>query len=125
MNFAGLVRDKAETKAWLTSLLESGESLLTVGAKLGLANMPTEKLMLHPNWKALVKFQRMKFEHTYGKKLPYAKFGTGYQTEEKTKEELMKWIMAGTSRKDVRKTLGLTNVKTKIDLISQRLTRLS
>ncbi|KAG6962189.1 hypothetical protein JG687_00007278 [Phytophthora cactorum] len=49
----------------------------------------------------------MKFERAYGKKLPYAYFGTGYQTEEKTKESLLQWVMAGDSVKSVAKTLGL------------------
>ncbi|KAG3253762.1 hypothetical protein PI124_g1674 [Phytophthora idaei] len=120
MNFAGFVRGKAETKKWLTSCLNSGESVSTVAAKLGVFNTPAEKAILHQNWRALVKFQRMKLERTYGKKLSYAYFGTGYQTEKKTKECLLKWVMAGDSIESVAKTLGLVGLKSKMELIGHQ-----
>ncbi|KAG3120029.1 hypothetical protein PI124_g1659 [Phytophthora idaei] len=82
--------------------------------------MPTEKAMLHQNWRALVKFQRMKFERVYSKKLPYAYFGTGYQTEEKTKESLLQWVMAGDSVKSVAKTFGLVGLTSKMELIGHQ-----
>ncbi|KAG2789074.1 hypothetical protein JG687_00007276 [Phytophthora cactorum] len=62
----------------------------------------------------------MKFERAYGKKLPYAYFGTGYQTEEKTKESLLQWVMAGDSVKSVAKTLGLVGLTSKMELIGHQ-----
>ncbi|POM61143.1 putative RxLR effector, partial [Phytophthora palmivora] len=84
----GFLLDKTATKAWLNFFLERGLSVQQV--KEQYLAMPSHlsfnQMLEHINWNALVKYQRMKWEHSNGKKVPYAYFGSGYQTEEKTKE---------------------------------------
>ncbi|EEY70498.1 secreted RxLR effector peptide protein, putative [Phytophthora infestans T30-4] len=103
MTLAGVLRDKAQTKQLLTSWLNSGKSVPSVSNKLGLKRMSLEQAIHHENWKALTTFQRMKSK----KAKAYAKYGTGYQTEAKTKENLLQWVMRGDSPKEVSSTLGL------------------
>ncbi|POM76405.1 Secreted RxLR effector peptide protein [Phytophthora palmivora] len=108
MNFAGFLRDSTETRQWLQFWFNKGESVTNVAAKLKVYNLPQNTAISHENWNALVKYMRMTVEGKAGKK--YAKFGTGYQTEKKTKEMLMKWILADDSIESVAKTLKVLDL---------------
>ncbi|KAE8969850.1 hypothetical protein PF011_g26643 [Phytophthora fragariae] len=82
MVLGGLIHDSKMTKKKLSSWVKSGNTMETVGARLGLQQgLSLEKNAEHMNYEALVKFIRMKFEaKNAGKQLPYAEFGTGLQT---------------------------------------------
>ncbi|KAE9080857.1 hypothetical protein PF006_g27236 [Phytophthora fragariae] len=158
MVLEGLIHDSKMTKKKLSSWVKSGNTMETVGARLGLQQgLSLEKNAEHMNYEALVKFIRMKFEaENAGKQLPsvenvgkylgvwglplnqqrihanwrafkryskmYAEYqklmkpirfsyiGSGYQTEEKTKEIMLKWAMAKSQFADVKQTLGLTGL---------------
>ncbi|POM72576.1 Secreted RxLR effector peptide protein [Phytophthora palmivora] len=108
MNFAGFFRDSTETRKWLQFWFNKGESVTNVAAKLKVYNLPQNTAVSHENWNALVKYMRMTVKGKAGKK--YAFFGTGYQTQEKTNEMLMKWILADDSIESVAKTLKVAGL---------------
>ncbi|KAE8890301.1 hypothetical protein PF003_g25515 [Phytophthora fragariae] len=158
MVLEGLIHDSKMTKKKLSSWVKSGNTMETVGARLGLQQgLSLEKNAEHMNYEALVKFIRMKFEaENAGKQLPsvenvgkylgvwglplnqqrihanwrafkryskmYAEYqklmkpirfsyiGSGYQTEEKTKDIMLKWAMAKRRFADVKQSLGLTGL---------------
>lgn len=87
--------------------------------QLKMSGLAFDKMFDHPNWSALVKYQRMKWELANGKKVPYANFGSGYQTEEKTKEALLTWILADNSVEQVGKYLGVWGLPRNQQIVHQ------
>nr|AVA31274.1 RxLR29 effector [Phytophthora brassicae] len=106
----GVIRDPAETKVWLNSLLEEGKSVEAVMAILGM-NAQNAQNGWHQNWNAFNRYQRMKWEKDNNKKMPYAEFGRPnilIRTKEETKDNFLGWAMAGRSVENVRKFLGVS-----------------
>ncbi|ETK80927.1 hypothetical protein F441_13781 [Phytophthora nicotianae CJ01A1] len=109
--FGSGAQTKEKTKEMILSWIVAGNSVEDVGKYLGVWNLPHAEQIVHQNWRAFKKYEKWFKEYQDGmKKLKYAKFGTGYQTEDKTKEVLTKWAMAGTPIADVQKTLGLSGL---------------
>jgi len=106
--YAGFLRDKQEARKWLQLWSNKKESVTSVAAKLGVFQLSQNAAVQHTNWKALVKYMRMSVLGKNGQN--YAKFGTGYQTEAKTKEYLMKWALQEESPKVVAQTLKMSHL---------------
>ncbi|GMF65258.1 unnamed protein product [Phytophthora lilii] len=91
MNYAGSGRNKKETRKWLQLWRNENEPLSSVAAKLGVHSLPHDVAIKSENWGAFVKYRKMVNLAESGRN--YAFFGTGYQTEKKTKEHLLKWLL--------------------------------
>ncbi|KAG6942227.1 hypothetical protein JG688_00018246, partial [Phytophthora aleatoria] len=112
--------DKAVTKKLLTDLLDMDMLVKTVKERF--LNMPSKmkdfELVSHPNWKALVKYQRMKYEKKIGV-LPYATIDGVQLTKEKTQEKLLKWLAVKKPVDSVAKKLNVRSVPKRPQLPQQ------
>ncbi|KAG7384031.1 hypothetical protein PHYPSEUDO_003056 [Phytophthora pseudosyringae] len=109
--FGSGFQNEEKTKEMLLAWVVADNSVEKVGKYLGVWGLPRSEQIVHQNWRAFKTYTKWFTQYQQGmKKLRYAKFGTGYHTEDKTKEVLTQWAMAGTSVTDVQKTLGLTGL---------------
>ncbi|KAF4035307.1 RXLR domain-containing protein [Phytophthora infestans] len=90
----GIFRDAKETRKWLHFWLNTGESAESVATKLGPENLA-----------ALPVYRTMVAEAKAGQK--YARFGTGYQTEKTTMDQLGRWALEEKPLSYVAKQLNL------------------
>ncbi|KAH7491448.1 hypothetical protein KRP22_004849 [Phytophthora ramorum] len=115
----GLIRNKAQTKEWLNSLLQKGTSVDDVKGILGLKGLSLESMMKHWNWNAFDRYWRLVHEKGNRKEIPYAVFGSGEQTKKNTHEVLLGWVLSGKSVEGVGKYLGVWGLPKSEQLLHQ------
>ncbi|ETN02483.1 hypothetical protein PPTG_16436 [Phytophthora nicotianae INRA-310] len=117
-----IVSNKADTKKLLQDLLK--ENMPVRQFKEEFLNIPStitsfDELVKHQNWKALVKYQRMKFEKDHGVKLPYAILDKKQLSKEQTQEQLLKWLLEKRPVKTVGENLGVWSVPNSYPILHQ------
>ncbi|KAE8903188.1 hypothetical protein PF003_g12999 [Phytophthora fragariae] len=105
------LQNKEKTKNFLAGQLIAGSSVENVGKYLGVWGLPLNQQRIHANWRAFKRYSKMYAEYQkLMKPIRFSYIGSGYQTEEKTKEIMLKWAMAKSQFADVKQTLGLTGL---------------
>ncbi|KAE8981559.1 hypothetical protein PR002_g23791 [Phytophthora rubi] len=108
MNFAGHLRDSDETTKWLQMWLLKGDSEASVAAKLGVNGLEKAAAKKHANWGAYAKYLHM--QKRAGKPNYFAHFGTGYQSEKKTKDVVWRWAVEGQTEAYAAGLLGMSKL---------------
>ncbi|KAG6972877.1 hypothetical protein JG688_00003772, partial [Phytophthora aleatoria] len=112
--------DKAQTKQLIDFFIKEGWSVTKFKEeKLKIpSTMEGSELFSHPNWNALVKYQRKKYE-TENEVLPYVTIDGVQLTKEKTQELLLKWLAVKKPVDSVAKRLKLRSVPESLKIFDQ------